>query len=129
MQCAIPVAKLATFLKVCLSGGKGGETSHKGAAKPHDKHCGKIHKDRKQHKHCKHNGKKKFHEVTKGSDLDTGLSSSSSDSGDYEDGNIDELTFVINLINIDPLHRGSEVYVGLETAKTHVPFYALLSVH
>ena len=78
--------------------------------------------DRKQHKHCKCHRKKKFHEVTKGSAPDTGLSCSSSDSDDYEDGNTDELMFAINLINVDTLHRGSEVYVDSEIAKTHVSF-------
>ena len=89
--------------------------------KSHDKHHGKSHKDRNQHKH---HGKKKFHEVTKVSDSDMGLSSSSSDSDAYEDGNIDELTVVTYPINVDTLHRGSEVYVDLETVKTHVPFSA-----
>ena len=95
MQSTIPLAK-----KVHLSGGGVGETRHKGAVKLHDKHCGRNHKDRKQHKH---HGKKKFHEVTKRSDSDTGLSSSPSDSFDYEDENIGKLTFVIEPINVDTL--------------------------
>ena len=110
------------FAKVYISGGEGRDIRQKGAAMPHDKHCGKSHKDRKQHMYHKCNGKKKLNEVTKGSDSHTGSNNSSSDSDDYEDGNIDELTFVITPINVDTLHRGSEVYLDLETAKSHVPF-------
>ena len=106
------------FAKVCLSGG---DTRHKGAAKPNDEHRGKNHKDRKKYKHHKCHGKKKFYEVTMGSDSDTGLSSSDN-SGDHEDENIDELMFVIYPINVDTLHRGSEVCVDLETVKKTCTF-------
>ena len=117
--CRVPhLCKVGHFAKECLSEGEGADIRCKGAAKSNSKHLRKSHKERKQHKNCKCYGKKKFHEVHKESDSDRGSSSSN----DYENANIDELTFVIDPINVDMLHRGSEVYVDLETVKTHIPF-------